>query len=90
MFGKVLPRTFFSCGKKVDRYSLREYLSKGKKIVERCIQPPVSLPPYQEYNLDVLIEAGIKLEQLNPNILGITPISDIQAKQVMSNYKIEL
>jgi len=90
MFGKKLPQTFFACGRKVDRYALREYLSKGKKIVERCVQPTVNLPPYQEYVLDTLLEAGVKLEQLNPNVLGISPISDAQAKQVLSDYEIEL
>ena len=44
--------------------------SDGSKDVVISSEPPSALPPYDDYNINRLIEAGVNLQYVNPNILG--------------------
>ena len=44
--------------------------SDGSKDVILSSEPPSALPPYDDYNINRLIDAGVNLQQVNPNILG--------------------
>lgn len=44
--------------------------SDGSKDVILSSEPPVALPPYDDYNINRLIEAGVNLQYVNPNVLG--------------------
>ena len=42
----------------------------GSKDVIISSEPPAALPPYDDYNINRLIEAGVNLQYVNPNVLG--------------------
>ena len=44
--------------------------SDGSKDVVVSSEPPAALPPYDDFNINRLIEAGVNLQYVNPNILG--------------------
>ena len=44
--------------------------SDGSKDVIISSEPPAALPPYDDYNINSLIEAGVNLQYVNPNVLG--------------------
>ena len=44
--------------------------SDGSKDVIISSVPPAPLPPYDDYNINRLIDSGVNLQYVNPNILG--------------------
>lgn len=44
--------------------------SDGSKDVIISSEPPAALPPYDDYNINRLIDAGVNLQYVNPNVLG--------------------
>ena len=83
MFGKILPPPVIAGGVNTDRVTLKDTLQNGKVLVVKNENKPVSLPPYREYELDTLLFAGVSLTQLNPSVLGITPIDDATALKAL-------
>ena len=83
MFGKILPPPTIVGGVNADRVTLKDTLQNGKVLVVKNENKPASLPPYKEYELDTLLEAGVSLQQLNPSVLGVKPIDDSSALKVL-------
>lgn len=79
MFTNKKNLNTFCGGVNTLRETYKEDVEHGKIIIKKVINKPAQLPPYHEYDLTALIQAGVKLEALNPNILGITPIDDSKA-----------
>ena len=88
MFGKILPPPVIVGGVNTDRITLKDTLQNGKVLVVKNVNKPASLPPYKEYELDTLLDAGIALQQLNPSVLGITPIDDSAALKALESQDI--
>lgn len=90
MFGKILPPPVIAGGINTDRVTLKDTLQNGKVLVTKNVNKPAVLPPYKEYELDVLLDAGVSLTQLNPSVLGITPIDDSSALKALNAQDINV
>lgn len=76
----------FCGGSRYTHYILQERVSKGQKIVlEKIEKKDSKLPPYREYKLGALLDAGIQLQALNPTILGDVSVPDSVALNVLNN-----
>ncbi|WMC01430.1 hypothetical protein [Microvirus D_HF32_302] len=84
MFGKILPPPVIAGGVNTDRVTLKDTLQNGKVLVIKNENKPASLPPYREYDLDTLLEAGVSLQQLNPSVLGLKLIDDDTALKALN------